>query len=250
MNDQENSSLVTEFSPEEAELARQLVSLRQLPSAELQRRIEAVSQPPARSAGAVPRPLLGGLAVLLVAALFFISPPVQATLDEVQAMIGQIPVIIRTVWPQPVDTVVALETEPMSLAEARAAMPFDFALPAYLPAGLTRDTAQVQVAQSPLAMVKMVWRDAENGFVQLSIYPAGPENPQALVGPESSETIQVNGQQALLVRGGWDGQSRTWSEQAGVITLFWTVHDARYRLLAYSKLVSPAELVAIAESIE
>lgn len=250
MSDQENPSLPSEFSPEEAELARQLASLRQSPSAELQRRIEAISQPPARPAGVTPRPLLGGLAALLITALLFISPPVQATLDEVQKMVGQIPVIIRTIWPQPVDAVVALETEPMSLAEARAAMPFDFALPAYLPAGLTGDTAQVQVAQSPLAMVKTVWRDAENGFVQLSVYPAGPENPQALVGPESSQTIQVNGQQALLVHGGWDGQSRTWSDQVGVITLFWTVRDARYRLLAYSKLVSPAELVAIAESIE
>lgn len=250
MSDQENPLVASEFSPEEAELARQLANLRQSPSAELQRRIEAIPRPPARPTGVIPRSWLGALAALLTAALLFVSPPVQATLDEVQAMIGQIPVIIRTVWPQPVDAVVALETEPMSLAEARAAMPFDFALPAYLPTGLTGDTAQVQVAQSPLAMVKMVWRDAENGFVQLSVYPAGPENPQALVGPESSETIRVNGQEALLVRGGWDGQSRTWSSQAGVITLFWTVHDVRYRLLAYSKVVSPAELVAIAESIE
>lgn len=250
MSDQENPSLPSEFSPEEAELARRLVSLRQSPNVALQRRIEVISQPPVRPAGVIPRPWLGGLAALLVAALFFISPPVQATLDEVQAMIGQIPVIVRTVWPQSVDTVVALETEPMSLAEARAVMPFDFALPTYLPAGLTGSVERVQVAQSPLVMVKIVWRDARNGFVQLSVYPAGPEKPQALVGPESSETIQVNGQEALLVHGGWDGQSRTWSEEAGVITLFWTVNDVRYRLLAYSKLVSPDELVAIAESIE
>jgi hypothetical protein len=138
----------------------------------------------------------------------------------------------------------------MSLAEARAALPFDFALPAYLPAGLTGDMEQVQVTQSPVAMVKMVWRDTENGFVQLSAYAAGPENIQALVGPESSETIQLNGQEALLVRGGWDRQSRTWSGQPGLITLFWTVNDVRYRLLAYSEVVSLDELVAMAESVE
>ncbi|MCK6630217.1 MAG: hypothetical protein L6R45_34200 [Anaerolineae bacterium] len=250
MNDQEKPLLSPEFSPEEAEIARQLFSLRQSPGVELQRRIEAIPQPPARPAGVTPRPLLGGLAALLVAALLFISPPVQATLDEVQKMMGQIPVIVRTVWPQPVETVVVLETEPMSLAQAQAAMPFDFALPAYLPVGLTGDTEHIQVAQSPVAMVKMVWRDAENGFVQLSVYAAGPENVQTLVGPESSETIQLNGQEALLVRGGWDRQSRIWSGQAGLITLFWTVNGIRYRLLAYSEVVSLDELVAMAESIE
>lgn len=250
MSDQEKPSLPPEFSPEEAEIARQLFSLRQSPGVELQRRIEAIPQPPARPAGVTPRPLLGGLAALLVAALLFISPPVQATLDEVQKMIGQIPVIVRTVWPQPVEAVVTLETEAMSLVEARAAIPFDFALPTYLPAGLTGDMEQVQVAWSPLAMVKLVWRDAENGFVQLSIYAAGPENVQALVGPESSETVQINGQEALLVRGGWDRQSRTWNGQDRVITLFWTVNDVRYRLLAYSEVVSLDELVAMAESIE
>ncbi|GAB4429346.1 MAG: hypothetical protein Fur0044_27070 [Anaerolineae bacterium] len=239
-----------EFSPEETEIARQLLSLRRSPEVELQRRIEAIPQSSARHAGVTPRPLLGGLAALLVAVLLFISPPVQATLDEVQKMVGQIPVIVRTVWPQPVETVVALETEAMSLAEAQAAMPFDFALPAYLPAGLTGDTGQVQVAQSPVAMVKMVWRDAENGFVQLSVYAAGPENVQTLVGPESSETIQLNGQEALLVRGGWDRQSRIWSGQPGLITLFWTVNRVRYRLLAYSEVVSLDELVAMAESVE
>jgi hypothetical protein len=250
MSEQENTSLPPEFSPEEAEVARQLLNLRQPPGVELQRRIEAIPQSPARLAGVTPRPLLGGLAALLVAALLFISPPVQATLDEVQKMVGQIPVIVRTVWPQPVETVVTLETEAMSLAEARAALPFDFALPAYLPAGLTRDIEQVQVARSPVAMVKLVWRDTENSFVQLSVYAAGPENIQALVGPESSETIQVNGQEALLVRGGWDRQSRTWSGPPGLITLFWTVNDVRYRLLAYSEVVSLDELVAMAESVE
>jgi hypothetical protein len=137
----------------------------------------------------------------------------------------------------------------MSLAEARAVLPFDFAVPAYLPPNLTGDNDRVWVTQSPVALAKMVWRDAENGFVQLSVYAASPENLQAVVGPHSSQTIRLNGQEALLVRGGWDGQSRTWSRQDRVMTLFWTINGVRYRLLAYSGAVSLDELVAIAESI-
>ncbi|MCL4300729.1 MAG: hypothetical protein KJ077_33640 [Anaerolineae bacterium] len=239
-----------EFSPEEAELARQLLSLRQPPSPTLQRRVQAIPQPetPART---VPLGLVGGIIALVVVALLFASPPVKATLDEVQKAMGQIQLTIRSVWPAPTATVVLLETEPMPLPEAQAAVPFDFALPTYLPASLTSSDDEVEVAWSPVALVKMQWRDTQGGVVQLSIRAAGSENQpgQTLIGPESSETILLNGREVVLVRGGWDKESRTWSHQDQVITLIWTVHDVQYRLLSYSDAVSLTELKMMAASI-
>lgn len=242
----------SEFSPkeEEAELARQLLSLRQKPSPALQRRVQAIPQveSPGRS---VPRGLVGGIITLVVGALLFISPPVQATLDEAQKMLGQIPLTIRTVWPAPTATVVMLETEPMSLAAARLVVPFDFALPTYLPPDLSRSGDDVRVAQAPVALVKVEWRDSAGGVVQLSVHAGSADNQlsQTLVGPESSETIQLNGREAVLVRGGWDKESRTWSHQSQVMTLIWTANGVQYRLLAYSDLISLAELKRMAESI-
>lgn len=239
-----------EFSSEEAELAQRLISLRQPPSPTLQRRVQAIPQPD-RPARTVPRSLVGGIIALVVVALLFGSPPVKATLDEVQKVMGQIRLTIRSVWPAPTATVVMLETEPMSLAEAQVAVPFDFALPTYLPVSLTRSGDDLEVAQSPVALIKMQWRDSQGGVVQLSAHAAGSENElsQTVVGPESSETITLNGREAILVRGGWDKESRTWSHQGQVITLIWTVNNVQYRLLSYSDVVSLAELKMMAESI-
>jgi hypothetical protein len=239
-----------EFSPEEAELARQLISLRQPPSPTLQRRVQAIPQPDA-PAQTVPAGLVGGIIALLVVALLFGSPPVKATLDEVQKVIGQIRLTIRSVWPAPTATVVLLETEPMPLVDAQAAVPFNFTMPDYLPASLTGSGDEVEVARSPVALVKMQWRDPRGGVVQLSAHAASPENQpsQTLIGPESSETILLNGREAILVRGGWDRESRTWSYQDRVVTLIWTVNDVQYRLLSYSDVVPLAELKMMAESI-
>lgn len=252
MKDRESEPLPPEFAPDETELARQLYNLRQPPSPALQRRVQAIPQPEAPPLRVAPRGLIGGVIALLVVALLFISPPVRATLDEVQKVMGQIQVTIRSVWPQPTATVMVLETKPMSLAEAQAALPFAFAMPSHLPGGLTGSQDEVLVAQSPVALVKVQWRDPAGGVVQLSAHAAGPANQlsQTVVGPESSEPILLNGQEAVLVRGGWDEDSRTWSHEGRVTTLIWTVNGVQYRLLAYSEVVSLAELIAMAESIK
>jgi hypothetical protein len=100
-------------------------------------------------------------------------------------------------------------------------------------------------------MAKMEWRDIQGGFVQLNAYVSGPENhrSQTLVGPESTETILINNQEAILVRGGWDGESRTWSHQGQVTTLIWTANGVQYRLLSYGDVVPLAELIKMAESV-
>src|SRR6185503_19406899 len=111
-----------EFSPDEAELTRQLLSLRQMPSTTLQHRVEVIPQ----QTYLLPRSLVGGAIALVVVALLFISPPVKATLDEVQKVMGQIHLTVRSVWPKPTATVVMIEPVAMSLAEAQALLPFDF----------------------------------------------------------------------------------------------------------------------------
>jgi hypothetical protein len=249
---QELTPLPPEFSAKEAELARQLLSLRQPPGPALVRRVQALPQSPAPAGRILSPRLSGGIIALVVISLLFVSPPVRATLDEVQKIIGgQIHLTIRTIWPKPTETVVMLEAAPMSLAEAQALLPFAVATPAYLPKHLSATDDQVWVSQSPLPMAKMTWRDTAGGFVQLSLYPSGPENQlsQTLIGPDSSQTLRINDQEAVLVHGGWDEQSRTWSHRAQVTTLIWTVNDVRYRLLSYSDAVSLPELIALAESI-
>ncbi len=251
MDQPEFNQLSAEFPPDEAELARQLLALRHQPSPALQRRVQAI--PRQKAARVMSRHLVGGVVALLVMALLFVSPPVEATLDEVQAIIGQIHLIVRSVWPKPIatETVTPLETELMTLAEAKARLPFDFTLPAYVPDSLNRTGDKVAVAKLAIPMVKMEWRDSEGGFVQLTAAASSQKNQltYTVVGPDSQETLLINGQEAVLVRGGWDSESRTWSHQDRLLMLLWTVRGVQYRLLSFSRMVSPAELIAMAESI-
>jgi hypothetical protein len=235
-----------QLPPDEAELARRLLSLRQAPGPALQRRVQAIPQ----QRQFVPRSLVGGVIAVVVVALLFISPPVKATLDEVQKVMGQIHLTVRSVWPKPTATVVMIEPVAMPLAEAQAVLPFDFAVPAYIPSSLIVSGDEVFVTQLATPLVKMQWREAEGGFVQLSAHAADAlNNPsQTLVGPESSQTTLINGQEAVLVRGSWDEDSRTWSHQERVITLIWIANGVQYRLLSFSNLPL-AELMAMAESI-
>jgi hypothetical protein len=240
-----------EFPPDEAELARQLLALRHQPGSTLKRRVQAIPrQKPEQPAS---RYWVGGTVALLVVALLFVSPAVTASLDEVQQIIGQIHLTVRSVWPEPIstETVTPLEVELMTPAEARARLPFDFTLPAYVPEGLNRPGDRVAVAKLALPMAKVEWRDPDGGFVQLTAAASSRKNQLAytVVGPDSQETIQINGQEAVLVRGGWDSESRTWSHQDRLMMLLWTVGDVQYRLLSFSEMVSFSELITMAESI-
>ncbi len=245
-----NTPLPPELRPEDTELAHRLFALRRPPGAALQRRVQAI--PRQSPVQVLPRRLLGAAAAAGVVLLLFISPPVEATLGQVQKVIGQINLTIQEVWPRPTATVTLLETEPMPLAAAQAVLPFKFSLPAYVPAGLSRPDDRVMVARLATPMAQVEWRDAQGGVVQLSAYAADPaiQFNQTVVGPDSSSAILINGREAVLVRGAWDDTTRTWSQRDRLLTLLWANNGVQYRLLAYTRQVSLSELVALAESIK
>jgi hypothetical protein len=234
----------------DADLARHLFALRQSPSATLQRRIQAV--PRQSSSRFLPRHLVGVVAVVGVVVLFFVSPPVQATLGQVQKVIGQINLTIQEVWPQPTATVMMLETVPMSLAAAQDVIPFEFDLPAYVPDNLSRPDDRVTVARLTTPMVQVEWRDRQGGVVQLSAYADDPavQFNQTVVGPGSSTPLLINQQEGVLVQGAWDETTRAWSHQDRMLTLLWANHGVQYRLLAFTRQISLDQLVAMAESIK
>jgi hypothetical protein len=250
-----NRSILDGFKAEELELAQQLWELRRQPSPELARRVQAIPGRPDRLRpgllGVGSRPALAVLAALLVVAgLFFASPAAQATLGQFEKIIGQIHLTILDVLPRRTNPIV-VESTPVSLAEARAAVPFELTKPAYVPAGLAAE-AQVYVIELESPIVKFLWRDAAGGFVQLSIHRAGDETSQIenVIGSESSDTILINGQEAAIIYGGWDETSRTWSHQDRLVTIIWVADGVQYNLLSYSTLISRAELRAMAESVQ
>jgi hypothetical protein len=191
--------------------------------------------------------------------LLFVSPAANATWGEVGQVIGRIRVLVLDVLPRPImagfaptptESPIIVASTPMSLAEAQASVPFDLVLPTYLPAGLRPDR-EILVAPLETPIVTIRWRDIEGGFVQLTAYPYNSAgNPiQTLVGPDSSEIVLVNGQEAVLVSGAWDQTSRSWQPDRRLMTLIWEVEDIQYKLISFSEAVSSADLIAVAESV-
>jgi hypothetical protein len=140
----------------------------------------------------------------------------------------------------------------LSLAEAQAVVPFKIALPGYLAAGLTTKEPEVYLIELDKPIVKILWRDTEGGFIQLTTHHPNEGDSgrmETLVGPDSSETILINGRQAVLVHGGWDHSSQTWSYRDRVKTLIWEVDQVQYKLLYFGDAIPVAELATMAESI-
>jgi len=241
---------VTEFDSEDELLVQQLLTLRQPPGSALQQRVESIPQRrwrwPFLSA---PSRLAWGGAALLVALLLFVSPSAQATLDELEQVVGQINLIVRSTKPVTPNTATVTSTPVASLELARQSVPFDFATPTYLPTGL-RSPAEVSVIEAKRPLVKLLWRDGGGGFVQLTANGLDHKaDAKTVVGPNSSQEILINGQPAVMVRGAWDDTSQTWHYQSEMTTIIWNVTGVQYQLLSYSTLVSLPDLQAMATSI-
>jgi len=253
-----NESILDEFEADELKLAQHLWGLRRQPSAELKQRVRAIPGRQAQAARPWPRfrlvwskPVLAALTALLVmVGLLFASPAALATLGQFEKIIGQIHLTILDVLPPRTDPIV-VESTPVSLADAQAAAPFELTSPAYLPAGLAAE-AQAYIIELEPPIIKLLWRDTAGGFVQLSMHQANGETSQIenVVGSESSDTILINGQEAAIIYGGWDETNRTWSHQDRLVTIIWVVDGVQYNLLSYSTLISPADLRAMAQSVQ
>ncbi len=245
---QTSPNFLEEFEENEVELARQLLELRRQPSAALRQQIQAIPRQPKRHIRLWPGLALASAALVLVF-LLATSPAAKAMLGHMEQVIGQIHLMIMEVRPNRVNPVV-VETTPVSLAEAQAAVSFEITPPSYLARGLDPET-EVFVTELEAPIVKIRWRDAEGGFVQLSVHQAneGRTRFQNLIGTKSSETILINGQEGVIIYGGWDETSQTWSHQDRITTLIWENDDIQYNLLSFSTIVPLTELIAMAQSI-
>ncbi len=240
-----------EFQGETADLAEQLLSLRQPPGPQLRARIQAIpTQPAPRFWSAwLRRPRLAWVAAgLLLVGLLLATPAATATLGNIETMIGHIRLMMLDVYPEPTAPLV-VESVPVSLAEAQAAVPFDFQPPAYLPESLD-EGYEVFLTPLEVPLVKLRWRDSAGGFTQLTAYAHPDAQAKTLVGLEEGEPVDLDGRTAVLVRGAWDEASRTWNADSGVVTLIWAADGVQYRLLSYSDTVSVEALIKMAESVQ
>jgi len=181
--------------------------------------------------------------------LVSVSPPLRAAIASLQETIGNVYLVITDQSPDTSDATI-IEPELMSLQAARTAVPFNFGIPTQVPDGWVMDE---QVRVNDLGggpFVEIQWANLGHGNITLSVRAAYQDDGApsgTLVGLDSFRETKVGGQPAVIVRGGWDYDSRAWAWPE-VTSLIWTTGDVQYTLVTSSDEISETDLVIMAES--
>jgi hypothetical protein len=197
--------------------------------------------------------LVGALALLLTFALLLAaSPAARAQVAKIIRQVGGVTFAESARHPGgPESQVTVIPSEYLTLEQARAALPFEIALPEVTPEGYTlQDTVMVTRFPGGPVVAQLDWRKSQYDYALfLNINYREDGQPYShIVGPQSTEEVLVNGQPAGLVRGAWNADTRTWDEGQH-ISLFWQRGDVTYALTTGSGAINPEELVRVAESI-
>jgi hypothetical protein len=248
MNVQHNSSAVEqEFSAADAAMVDLLSSLRQYPSAALVTRVRSIPTVQEPKRRAVPRWAWGlAAAALLFVVLLSTSPSLRAAIAGLDVTIGNIRLSVADRSPDSSDAKI-IEPELMSLEAAREVVPFAFGIPTEIPDGLAMDE---QVRVNDLGggpFVEMQWTKPGGGGFSFSVRQ-DPGSPSWLVGLDSYREIEIGGEPAAIVTGGWDADSQEWGWLEHT-TLIWAVDGVQYTLGAGVDNFTGADLITIAESV-
>jgi len=243
------------LSDADADMARRLLTLKRDPSPALMARVRSIPMSPQQQSWHIPRWVWGmavpaALLVVLIAA----SPPLLAAVDSLQETIGKVYLTITDRLPDTNDATI-VEAELMSLQAAQTTVPFDFGIPSQVPEDWIMDE---QVRLTDLGsgpFIEIRWISSDDARIKM-IFSArsalqDDSSPSSwLVGQDSFQEIEISGQPAVIVRGGWDHNSREWA-WSEMMALIWTVNGVEYTLSTGGDFEgSEAQLVAIAESTQ
>jgi hypothetical protein len=192
-------------------------------------------------------------AILGLSLLFTFSEQVRAGVLELIRNIGGFNVeeveMAPTFAPNP--TVYVYTPQPLS--SALQDLPFTFAMPVYIPDGYILGN-DIVVAESK-DWVSLQWTNSEGQ--ELNMLVQQDWNLSLPASADGAEEIQINGEPALLLRGGWsaDGSGK-WDTGRNMIQLYWRHAGLIYSFQFWNlppggdngKFVQ--ELIRVAESIQ
>jgi hypothetical protein len=190
------------------------------------------------------------LCMALVAALAF-SPGARAAFNGLIVQIGEMVFFepdqtASQAAPLPESQVTLVPEERLPLEEAQAKLPYSIQLPTWVPDGFQMGTA-VRIAYFPGAgpQVTLTWygADPKVGNIDLTIFA---QRIDWLVETDDVQEVEVNGQPAALVGGGWDADSGQWDAGAARM-LNWMKGNEMYQL--HSPGAPVEDLIRMAESI-
>jgi hypothetical protein len=190
------------------------------------------------------------LFLALIAALVF-SPSARAAFNGLIVQIGEMVFVepdetAGQATPLPESQVTIVPSETLSLEEAQAKLPYTIHLPTWAPEGFKMGSvARIDYFPGAGPQVTITWygSDPNVGNIDLTIYA---QRINWLVETDDVQEVEVNGQPAAFVGGGWDADSGQWNPSAGRM-LNWMKGKEMYQL--YSMGAAVEDLLRMAESI-
>lgn len=187
-----------------------------------------------------------GVMTLVLTFALLSSPAARA---QVQSWVGQVGGVLFTTtsdYPGGDGPVTVAPSDEMSLEEARAVLPFNIDLPAWVPEGyMLEETVRIMYFDDSVGRVFIRWR-APRASLELEIVDLPRGDSRWLVGPGSIREVLVNGEPAALVRGGWRSETKRWDNPA-ILHLYVTHEGQTYVFSAMETHISVDELIRVAE---
>jgi hypothetical protein len=213
---------------------------------ERRERIQAIKRYSAFAAFA----LIFGLGILMT----FSSTVRAAVLQTIEEIAG-LRFEVTTNYPGvPDEEVTIVPSEYLSLEEAQSRFPSPIALPIYVPKGYERRADIIFFVLGDMPVVIIKWHNKGGEFhLDIKHCPSGAENCGRIVGEGALEEIMLNGRHAVIVRGGWNYDTKQYElplDGFAIMELMWKYDDQTvYVLRADEREISIGELIKIAESI-
>lgn len=181
---------------------------------------------------------LTSIALFLLTSLF--SPGVRALVQDIVRQIGDMTVRETAIYPLADGYVTMPDTNQyLTLEAARQAIDFKFSLPTELPDRYVMLDEVIVSADG--AQIHIHWKGQEtrgDGLL-LTVSPAHPD-AEWLVGPDSTEVVDLNGREALFTRGGWLSNTESWDENISR-DVRWTQDGLTYQLSTGGAFTCPDE---------
>ena len=190
------------------------------------------------------------LCLALIGALAF-SPSARAAIATLFREIGGITFIgpdeTSDQEPASPDEEVTVPEETLTLDEARAKLPYTFNLPTWVPEGyVLGEYVRITYFPNNNTPVSLTWMKPQEVGGDIPIILVIGPRVNWLVDLDSVEEVQINGQPAGLVGGGWNADTGQWESDAN-LALTWMKGDVMYQLRSPGATVE--ELIQMAESI-
>jgi len=200
------------------------------------------------------------LAIFIFGMLFAFSPTVRADVKRIAEEIAGLQYEITSKCPGCTDDVITIEPEILSLEDARSRFKSPILLPTYVPQGYERliDLKlfkwEVELEDGIFPELVITWEKREEnqlvGYIDLSIKTECPSDYPScgwVVGNEALEEITLKGKPAVIVRGGWNHDTKQYDLSAGVHIQWRYDENTVYQLSSLEGMLD--ELSKMAESI-